>query len=239
MKLLCLTALLASAAAFTQSGGAFTTQSHSVGDRSINTPTNGITHRTRKATIVMDGKANGACYSKKVSFFSFFYRRVRVEMNTSTTTRIRTQISAIKFGISIESLDLVVFVSISWRTDASFSDVGQEFSIWSFIHILHAKRMCVWMWCDEIGFFNLINFGRKWGEFSFYKFSEGRSHIELDSFASTKVKSIRFVQPLVLLKRGSQTRCWVWIYHSIEWHVMNNIENMFFHSFFSNKSYLF
>lgn len=58
MKLLCLTALLASAAAFTQSGAAFTTKSHNVGDRSVNMPNSGVTHRTRKATIVMDGKAN-------------------------------------------------------------------------------------------------------------------------------------------------------------------------------------
>jgi len=55
MKLLCFASLLTSAAAFTSSG-AFTVQSHSVGARSINVE--GAAHRTRKATIVMDGKAN-------------------------------------------------------------------------------------------------------------------------------------------------------------------------------------
>jgi F-type H+-transporting ATPase subunit gamma len=58
MKLICFASLLASAAAFTSSGAAFTTQSHSVGERSVNVAA-GAAHRTRKATIVMDGKANG------------------------------------------------------------------------------------------------------------------------------------------------------------------------------------
>jgi len=57
MKLLCIASLLASAAAFTTSGAAFTTQSYNVGERSVN-PAAGVAHRTRKATIVMDGKAN-------------------------------------------------------------------------------------------------------------------------------------------------------------------------------------
>jgi len=57
MKLICFASLLASAAAFTSSGAAFTTQSHSVGERSVNVAA-GAAHRTRKATIVMDGKAN-------------------------------------------------------------------------------------------------------------------------------------------------------------------------------------
>lgn len=59
MKLLCLASLLTSAAAFTSSG-AFTVQSHSVGARSVNV--DGAAHRTRKATIVMDGKANGTYF---------------------------------------------------------------------------------------------------------------------------------------------------------------------------------
>jgi len=54
--LLCIASLLATAAAFTTSGAAFTTQSHSVGQRSANVE--GNAHRSRKATIVMDGKAN-------------------------------------------------------------------------------------------------------------------------------------------------------------------------------------
>lgn len=56
MKLICLTSLLASAAAFTTNGAAFTTQSYNVGQR---VASEGPAHRTRKATIVMDGKANG------------------------------------------------------------------------------------------------------------------------------------------------------------------------------------
>jgi len=62
MKLLCIASLLTSAAAFTSSGAAFTTQSHSVGERSVNMPV-GASHRTRTNTIVMDGKANGAFLS--------------------------------------------------------------------------------------------------------------------------------------------------------------------------------
>ena len=57
MKFLCYASLLASAVAFT-GPAAFTTQSHSVGERvqDVAAPT---AHRTRRATIVMDGKANG------------------------------------------------------------------------------------------------------------------------------------------------------------------------------------
>jgi len=54
MKLLCLASLLASAAAFTTSPAAFNTFSV---ERSLNN-VEGEAHRTRKATIVMDGKAN-------------------------------------------------------------------------------------------------------------------------------------------------------------------------------------
>mmetsp|Transcript_1103 Transcript_1103/g.1650 ORF Transcript_1103/g.1650 Transcript_1103/m.1650 type:complete len:368 (+) Transcript_1103:225-1328(+) len=57
MKLLCFASLLASATAFTTSGAAFTSQCYSVGDRSVQV-TDGAAHRTRRATIVMDGKAN-------------------------------------------------------------------------------------------------------------------------------------------------------------------------------------
>jgi F-type H+-transporting ATPase subunit gamma len=54
MKLLCIASLLASAAAFTTSPAAFTT----IGvERALNN-VEVETHRTRKATIVMDGKAN-------------------------------------------------------------------------------------------------------------------------------------------------------------------------------------
>lgn len=53
MKLLCVASILASAAAFTTSPAAFNTFG---AERALN---NVETHRTRKATIVMDGKANG------------------------------------------------------------------------------------------------------------------------------------------------------------------------------------
>ena len=56
MKLLCVASLLASAAAFT-SPAAFTTQSYNVGGNNV--VESGEAHRTRRATIVMDGKANG------------------------------------------------------------------------------------------------------------------------------------------------------------------------------------
>jgi F-type H+-transporting ATPase subunit gamma len=58
MKVLCVASLLASAAAFTSQPTAFTTQGHSVGERVNDAVTSGVTHRTRRATIVMDGKTN-------------------------------------------------------------------------------------------------------------------------------------------------------------------------------------
>jgi len=59
MKFLCVASLLATAAAFTNSGGAFTAYSPSVGEKSVNNVfADSSAHRTRKATIVMDGKAN-------------------------------------------------------------------------------------------------------------------------------------------------------------------------------------
>jgi hypothetical protein len=58
MKLLCVASLLASAAAFTSSGAAFTTQHYVVGERSVKIAGESA-HHSRKATIVMGGKANG------------------------------------------------------------------------------------------------------------------------------------------------------------------------------------
>ena len=57
MKFLCLAAILATAAAFTAGPSAF----HNVGERTLNNvfTESGSAHRTRRATIVMDGKANG------------------------------------------------------------------------------------------------------------------------------------------------------------------------------------
>lgn len=53
-------AFLATASAFTTSPGSFTTNSPAVGERAFSrvTANNGDAHRSRKATIVMDGKAN-------------------------------------------------------------------------------------------------------------------------------------------------------------------------------------
>lgn len=57
MKLLCFAALLATATAFTAGPSAF----HNVGEKSVKNvfEESGSAHRTRRATIVMDGKANG------------------------------------------------------------------------------------------------------------------------------------------------------------------------------------
>jgi F-type H+-transporting ATPase subunit gamma len=55
MRFFCLAALLATAAAFTAGPSAF----HNVGEKSLaNVAQSGGAHRTRRATIVMDGKAN-------------------------------------------------------------------------------------------------------------------------------------------------------------------------------------
>eukprot|EP00566_Odontella_aurita_P035446 CAMPEP_0113568386 /NCGR_PEP_ID=MMETSP0015_2-20120614/23819_1 /TAXON_ID=2838 /ORGANISM="Odontella" /LENGTH=86 /DNA_ID=CAMNT_0000470919 /DNA_START=132 /DNA_END=392 /DNA_ORIENTATION=+ /assembly_acc=CAM_ASM_000160 len=62
MKFLCVAGLLASAAAFQAQPAAFTTQSHAVGG-SVNgafSAAEGTAHRNRRATIVMDGKANAS-----------------------------------------------------------------------------------------------------------------------------------------------------------------------------------
>jgi len=59
MKLLCVAGLLATASAFQATPAAFTTQSYSVGERAVNDiHADSAAHRTRRATIVMDGKAN-------------------------------------------------------------------------------------------------------------------------------------------------------------------------------------
>ena len=61
MRFFCLAALLASACAFTQQPAAFTTQSPVVGERAFDNvvAAPSSSHRNRRATIVMDGKANG------------------------------------------------------------------------------------------------------------------------------------------------------------------------------------
>lgn len=62
MKLLCFASLLAVATAFTTQPNAFTTKLPLVGGRDNGDgleQQNGAAHRTRRATIVMGGKANG------------------------------------------------------------------------------------------------------------------------------------------------------------------------------------
>jgi hypothetical protein len=60
MRFFCLAALLASACAFSPQPTAFTTNSPLVGERAVeNVVAQSSSHRNRRATIVMDGKANG------------------------------------------------------------------------------------------------------------------------------------------------------------------------------------
>ena len=60
MRFLCLASALATACAFTSQPAAFTTNSPVVGGRVLDdVVASGQAHRTRKSTIVMDGKANG------------------------------------------------------------------------------------------------------------------------------------------------------------------------------------
>ena len=63
MRFFCLTTLLATAAAFTSQPAAFTNSNNLVGVDNVVAPTS---HRNRRATIVMDGKANGEFYVELV-----------------------------------------------------------------------------------------------------------------------------------------------------------------------------
>ena len=84
MRVLCLAAALASACAFTTQPASFTTQTPLVGERvSDNVIATGGAHRTRRATIVMDGKANGESYVH-------FLRREHVRMNREHIRTTRT-----------------------------------------------------------------------------------------------------------------------------------------------------
>jgi len=59
MKLICLSGFLAAASAFTVTPSSFTTQTYTVGEKgAVIFGDNAISHRTRRATVVMDGKAN-------------------------------------------------------------------------------------------------------------------------------------------------------------------------------------
>jgi hypothetical protein len=64
MRFICLASLFAATAAFTTQPNAFTTNAPLVGERasSNGVAEQGLAHRNRRATIVMDGKANGEFY---------------------------------------------------------------------------------------------------------------------------------------------------------------------------------
>lgn len=71
MRLLTIAAVFACAGAFTTQPAAFTTKSALIGERASFpvVAENGVAHRTRRATIVMDGKANGEFYVDSVRAF--------------------------------------------------------------------------------------------------------------------------------------------------------------------------
>jgi hypothetical protein len=72
MRVICLASLFAATAAFTAQPHAFTTNAPLVGERASGVPEQGIAHRNRRATIVMDGKANGE-YTFYVDFVPGIY----------------------------------------------------------------------------------------------------------------------------------------------------------------------
>jgi hypothetical protein len=76
MKFLVFAAALATATAFTIQPSAFS----SVGERGLSNVFDSSAHRTRRATIVMDGKANGMFYVIFILIFSltYVYRTSRV-----------------------------------------------------------------------------------------------------------------------------------------------------------------
>lgn len=77
MKFITLASVLATAAAFTTSPAAFS--SSTVGERAINNVfADGNTHRTRRATIVMDGKANGKLNNRRPWRWAKEWRQVEI-----------------------------------------------------------------------------------------------------------------------------------------------------------------
>jgi len=68
------TGLLATASAFSPSSAGFTTQTYSVGERTVGPmQQQGTAHSQRRATIVMDGKANGALSRRIYYIFEHIY----------------------------------------------------------------------------------------------------------------------------------------------------------------------
>jgi F-type H+-transporting ATPase subunit gamma len=85
MRVLCLAAALATACAFTTQPASFTTSVPLVGERaSDNVIASGGAHRTRRATIVMDGKANA------------IRDRIKVVQNTKKITMAMKLVAAAK-----------------------------------------------------------------------------------------------------------------------------------------------
>jgi len=69
---------LVTASAFTSSPAAFTTQSSAVGGRAFeNVVAEGSAHRSRHATIVMDGKANGKSFVRTKNRSAYVCEKVR------------------------------------------------------------------------------------------------------------------------------------------------------------------
>lgn len=62
MRIFCLATLVATASAFTSQSGAFTTSAPAVGGAFNDVVATPSAHANRRATIVMDGKANGTFF---------------------------------------------------------------------------------------------------------------------------------------------------------------------------------
>jgi len=84
MKFYLLTGLVATATAFTSSPAAFTAQNKHVGDRAGSFQADSSAHRTRQATIVMDGKANA------------IRDRIKIVKNTQKITMAMKLVAAAK-----------------------------------------------------------------------------------------------------------------------------------------------
>jgi hypothetical protein len=82
MRFICLASLFAAAAAFTTQPNAFTTNAPLVGERasSNGVAEQGLAHRNRRATIVMDGKANGEFYVDFVPGISLTHEGEKVSL---------------------------------------------------------------------------------------------------------------------------------------------------------------
>jgi hypothetical protein len=82
MRLICIASLFAATAAFTTQPNAFTTNAPLVGERASTNGVaeQGLAHRNRRATIVMDGKANGEFYVDFVPGISLTHEVKKVSL---------------------------------------------------------------------------------------------------------------------------------------------------------------